>query len=135
MVNIKLIIELIYKCINSFTNNQQIFTIIIFAICWMGLLSMFLVIILVIIYLLLKLFTIIKKCRYKLFNKIKLIEEIEEKCSICLEDVRGKCYITSCNHTFHKECLSRYIDKKIENFESFNIKCPNCRNKKLLYMV
>lgn len=46
------------------------------------------------------------------------IEHID--CSICLEKiVNDDKYITSCNHTFHEECIARWM--------LLNHNCPLCR--------
>ena len=46
-------------------------------------------------------------------------------CAICLcEFGKKKCYILSCSHVFHKNCLDNF-----ERFDSYYIKrCPLCRN-------
>lgn len=51
------------------------------------------------------------------------VEEQYETCPICLEDLNGEQleYKTKCNHTFHIECLQKWLDQ--EN----NDNCPCCR--------
>ena len=46
----------------------------------------------------------------------------DEKCSICLEVISGDITITKCNHIFHYECLSQYINN------SGKTDCPICRS-------
>ena len=41
-------------------------------------------------------------------------------CSICISDVDGECYKTSCNHYFHIECFNELLKR--------HNKCPNCRH-------
>ena len=41
-------------------------------------------------------------------------------CSICIGDIDGECYQTSCNHHFHIECFNELIKQ--------HSKCPNCRH-------
>ena len=41
-------------------------------------------------------------------------------CSICISDIDGECYKTSCNHYFHIECFNELIKR--------HNKCPNCRH-------
>ncbi|GKT35783.1 hypothetical protein ADUPG1_008871 [Aduncisulcus paluster] len=47
-------------------------------------------------------------------------EEEGPRCAICLVNVRsGDHMITPCNHVFHKECLTRWMD--------ISLTCPTCR--------
>ena len=45
----------------------------------------------------------------------------EDKCSICMENIKGECYITPCNHKYHKECIDKWKER--------NNTCPMCRFK------
>ena len=49
------------------------------------------------------------------------IEEHLDDCSICLENIIYEEHkkITTCKHTFHKECMARWM--------SLNHNCPLCR--------
>ena len=49
------------------------------------------------------------------------IEEHLDDCSICLENIINEetKQITSCNHTFHEECMAKWM--------SLNHSCPLCR--------
>lgn len=40
-------------------------------------------------------------------------------CPICLDKIKGKGYITFCNHPFHSECINKHLDR--------DIRCPICR--------
>jgi hypothetical protein len=61
-------------------------------------------------------------------------------CAICLDDDSQKdFYVTTCNHTFHNECL---LKTKLLNSESAMYKseftvinCPLCRNKLSIYNI
>lgn len=60
----------------------------------------------------------------KLYEKIighgyEKMDDINEYCSICLEDIEQGVK-TTCNHYFHKEC----IDTALQH----NDKCPYCRS-------
>jgi hypothetical protein len=45
------------------------------------------------------------------------------ECSICLEDIDStELKLSRCNHTFHKECIDRWID-------TFHWRCPMCRQQ------
>ncbi len=49
-----------------------------------------------------------------------LIIEINDNCSICLDEKKlRKIFITECNHTFHKKCINKWLDKSDT--------CPICR--------
>ena len=45
----------------------------------------------------------------------------EDKCSICMENIKGECYITPCNHKYHEECIDKWKER--------NNTCPMCREK------
>lgn len=58
-------------------------------------------------------------------NSIQYINEeiyhTQYDCSICIDNILLKnLHTTSCGHTFHKECIYKWI-RKTNN-------CPNCRN-------
>ena len=50
-------------------------------------------------------------------------------CENCLEEFneKSKLFTTSCNHSFHSECLSKYVKLFKKNNE--NSTCPYCRQK------
>lgn len=55
------------------------------------------------------------------FRKLISSRIVSQPCSICLEyntttDTSGS---TTCNHTFHKDCIKPWLEKKLI--------CPNCR--------
>jgi hypothetical protein len=86
-----------------------------------------------------KLVNFIKRCTNKLHNdpkikiyveKIKLNKENKEmECSICFEKINKKSISLKCNHIFHKECISKWLQE--------NNSCPLCRekvyNKQIVY--
>ena len=45
----------------------------------------------------------------------------KDKCSICMSNIEDKCYITPCNHKYHKECIDKWKER--------NNTCPMCRFK------
>ena len=57
-----------------------------------------------------------------------LIEDINDNCSICLEDYKknDKCVRINCSHIFHKKCLNEWFKNRIDKSEELN--CPLCRN-------
>ena len=60
-------------------------------------------------------------------NRIPLItiqEELEDSCSICLENIEigSMVYSIPCNHKFHINCLK-------SNLINYNRNCPLCRNE------
>lgn len=60
-----------------------------------------------------------------------------EECSICIENFDNQNSITlSCNHTFHSECIMKYIETEFNNYRKQHqnericckqFKCPLCR--------
>ncbi len=61
-----------------------------------------------------------------LINKINSLEQRHDGlCSICLDENSITSLIkTDCNHTFHNECILRWLYANIDNN-----KCPYCRTK------
>jgi hypothetical protein len=47
----------------------------------------------------------------------------QDKCTICLQDFTEMYSLESCNHSFCKECISKYV-----SFNLRNLKCPLCRS-------
>jgi len=45
---------------------------------------------------------------------------MNDECSICLDKLDKNIFILKCNHKFHKECLSRWLN--------VNPSCPLCRS-------
>lgn len=56
-------------------------------------------------------------------DKINKLEEDYSDCSICLEKIKTGKVKTSCNHTFHRDCINSWIRMGTGNHD----KCPNCR--------
>lgn len=62
----------------------------------------------------------------KIYNDVFLLLKLLQKslkkseCSICLSDNCKNLLQTSCNHTFHNRCLSKWIKN--------NINCPYCNS-------
>ncbi len=46
----------------------------------------------------------------------------DEKCSICLENLKDNLKKTRCNHMFHKDCINEWVIPNSKNT------CPLCRN-------
>lgn len=72
------------------------------------------------------------QCRNKCTGADKCHAHIINTCSICLEDFqRG--FRTSCNHTFHSECMKRWAEKntlKVDEPRSELVtSCPMCRTE------
>ena len=44
-----------------------------------------------------------------------------DKCSICMNDIESDWQTTNCNHIFHNNCLSEWLE--------INNSCPLCRSK------
>ena len=63
------------------------------------------------------------------FDGIKIEEDSDNYCSICLENYKENEYIsiTECNHQFHKQCINRWISSQWSEERDFP-QCPNCRN-------
>ena len=47
------------------------------------------------------------------------------ECSICLEEIKENYFAADCKHSFHKECIKRWI---LTVEQENNDKCPICRN-------
>lgn len=60
-------------------------------------------------------------------------EEDIEICSICLENLINKIYITTCNHCFHEKCIKRYV--KYNTDIERGIPCPICKRDNLRSVV
>lgn len=61
----------------------------------------------------------IKQEQYKPCNEE--YKSCGENCSICLEEIKNDGHKTSCNHHFHKKCLSSWKNTGKNT-------CPNCRS-------
>jgi len=70
----------------------------------------------------------------------------DKNCSICLDEfiVGEEILITACNHSFHVECLTRWIEKNVakacsnitrdkeeQTYDLLHEVCPECPNCKL----
>ncbi|CAE8654595.1 unnamed protein product, partial [Polarella glacialis] len=62
-------------------------------------------------------------CMPKVYNYSRRVERLPEECVICMLDFGSSqenlSAITPCNHCFHRACLERWMDLKME--------CPSCR--------
>ena len=60
---------------------------------------------------------------YNISKWIRSEKQTKILCSICLEELDSKSnfVITSCNHSFHSDCLLKWLNN--------NNNCPLCRNK------
>ena len=45
----------------------------------------------------------------------------DEECAICLEKEGGRWTTLDCDHAFHKSCIDRYLNGRID------ARCPICR--------
>ena len=52
-----------------------------------------------------------------------------EECPICMEKISRKCdaYLTSCGHSFHKQCIFKTAEEKWIKKYASQIRCPICR--------
>ena len=72
------------------------------------------------------------KCKLKWLNiKNKIYPESNdnidnETCTICLNENDTSSTILKCQHTFHKQCINKWIDTSIQN--NTDILCPLCRD-------
>ena len=62
--------------------------------------------------------------KYSPIDKFRMLKEAKI-CSICIERIKlkSRVSITSCNHIFHYDCLSTWLNKNI-----LEPKCPNCNS-------
>ena len=62
--------------------------------------------------------------KYSPIDKFRILKEAKI-CSICIERIKlkSRVSITSCNHIFHYDCLSTWLNKNI-----LEPKCPNCNS-------
>ena len=68
-----------------------------------------------------------EKIKFPWLKRQKISEEIkkkyiDEKCSICLDELNGDISITKCHHIFHYKCICSYIDNTGKK------DCPICRS-------
>lgn len=58
-------------------------------------------------------------------EKYILNEKTEDCCAFCLEQysIGDTLHKTTCNHIFHYDCLSKYLDY----LQTLNYQCPCCR--------
>ncbi len=59
------------------------------------------------------------KQKFYINRSIQSTTNIE--CSICMNDIESNQHNTECNHTFHNNCLSDWLE--------VNNSCPLCRTK------
>jgi len=57
-------------------------------------------------------------------EKAKKEKGKEEECVICMGSINNEKFTTSCNHIFHKDCLTRWCQQKNS--------CPSCRTINIL---
>ena len=74
-----------------------------------------------------------QKCNYCYNRNIEHIcmeNKIDNKCGICLENMKGlkkKITILCCGHAIHEECINEYIHNIIHISENYKVYCPLCR--------
>lgn len=72
------------------------------------------------------------KCKLNWFNiKNKINPDSNdtidnEICTICLSDNNNVSTTLNCHHTFHNQCINKWIDTSMQN--NSDILCPLCRN-------
>ena len=66
-----------------------------------------------------------KCCVYNIRNN-KVSDNV---CSICLEKISNDIYTLDCNHSFHKECITKWMNQCEENTNKKIFSCPLCRNE------
>ena len=65
-----------------------------------------------------------------------IIDNVQEECSICLEDVKnGNISTLHCGHVLHTECLMLHVNYKLSNSNISNVSCPVCRHPLLSDLV
>ena len=63
--------------------------------------------------------------KMNLENENKEIENHDNNCSICLDDLKGKKVILNCGHSYHVECINTWIKSQFKN--GILSACPFCR--------
>lgn len=63
------------------------------------------------------------------FEGVKIEQDSEESCSICLENYKKDCHMTTteCNHQFHTDCINGWISSKWSGEGREFPTCPVCR--------
>jgi len=61
--------------------------------------------------------------------KVKCYINPGQECPICLTPIARKCnaYLTACGHAFHKNCIFKAFETKMNQAYYANYKCPICR--------
>jgi hypothetical protein len=63
-----------------------------------------------------------KEKTYFILLTMITVHNIEDTCSICIDDLKTKkCVKTSCNHIYHEDCIKVSLEA--------SLKCPMCRNE------
>ena len=45
------------------------------------------------------------------YNTYTLPNDMEENCTICMEEIKGECYKTTCSHYFHFDCIKSFLTR------------------------
>ena len=53
-------------------------------------------------------------------ERVHVDENDERQCSICFDNLSGTCINLRCNHLFHEQCITRWLQR--------HSSCPVCRN-------
>ena len=54
-------------------------------------------------------------------ERVHVDENDERQCSICFENLSGSCINLRCNHLFHEQCITRWLQR--------HSTCPVCRHE------
>lgn len=65
--------------------------------------------------------------RYYLFPFFQISKKTNEICAICLES--GTMISLYCNHVFHWDCISKWMDNCQHGSSDWNFSCPICKKK------
>ena len=72
-------------------------------------------------------FSTLQTIRYYLYPFFQISKKSDETCAICLES--GKMVSLYCNHVFHWDCISKWMENCQKNSSDWNFSCPICKKK------
>ena len=72
-------------------------------------------------------FTTLKTIRYYMYPFFQISKKSNEMCAICLDN--GNMVSLHCNHIFHWNCISKWMENCHEKNSEWGFSCPLCKKK------